>query len=90
MFSGVILKRVEITEIRDRTYFADLVVSIGSNGEEKRIDCRPSDGTALAVRMGIDLLLNEELFLDSRRQRTQTMAFEVNGKPIGFKFDIDG
>jgi hypothetical protein len=42
------LSRIEITELRDRTYYAQLILS--NQGQEMTIDSRPSDSIALAVR----------------------------------------
>jgi bifunctional DNase/RNase len=47
---GATLEAVEITDLREDTYFAELVLRDGS-GRELRIDSRPSDGIALAVRV---------------------------------------
>jgi S1-C subfamily serine protease len=46
--SGVTLRRVVIDELRGNTYHAHLVLQSG--GRDIEIDCRPSDGIALAVR----------------------------------------
>jgi uncharacterized protein len=43
------LHRVTITEIRDSTYFA--VLLLRSKGQELQIDARPSDAIAVALRM---------------------------------------
>lgn len=56
-------REVRITELRDITYFAELVV-VDSAGAERTVSCRPSDGIALAVRAGIPILVEESLFLD--------------------------
>ena len=45
---GARLERVEITELRDKTFFAELEVH--TDGGVERISSRPSDGIALAVR----------------------------------------
>jgi bifunctional DNase/RNase len=41
--------RVVVTELRDGTFFADLVMQ--RNGEEITVSARPSDAVALAVRV---------------------------------------
>lgn len=46
---GARLLRVEIVDLRDNTYFAELVLE-RAPGEESRLDSRPSDAIALAVR----------------------------------------
>ncbi len=53
------MARVVITELRENTYYADLVVVI--NGREVVFDSRPSDAVALALRAGAPILATEEL-----------------------------
>lgn len=50
---------VEVTEIRDGTFFAELAMS-GPDGE-RRLDARPSDSIALAVRLGVPLYASSEV-----------------------------
>src|SRR5919202_5074772 len=45
---GAHLRRVEITELTDSTFFARLMLD--ADGQEQSIDIRPSDAVALAVR----------------------------------------
>lgn len=47
--AGVRLERVEITELHDGTFFAEITLRRGE--ETLRISSRPSDAIALAVRM---------------------------------------
>ncbi len=56
-------REVRITELKDNTFFAELVVSDNA-GQERSISCRPSDGIALAVRANIPILVNDDLFPD--------------------------
>ncbi len=53
------LVRVEIDRLVDQTYFASLIISQGE--EEISIDCRPSDGINLAIRMGRPILAHRSL-----------------------------
>jgi len=48
--TGVRLEQVEITELHDGTFFAE--ISLRRGEETLRISSRPSDAIALAVRMG--------------------------------------
>ncbi len=41
---------VELTDLREGTYYADLVLGL-QNGQSCRIGCRPSDAVALALRV---------------------------------------
>jgi uncharacterized protein len=51
------VKRVVITEIRDGTYYANLVLEI--QGQELTVDARPSDAIALALREDAPILAGE-------------------------------
>jgi len=63
-----VLERVEgrvrrslVTEIRDGTYYAVIVVDL--HGRELRIDARPSDAIAVALRTGAPVLVSESLLV---------------------------
>ena len=49
----------EVTELRDGAYFANLTVS-GPMGE-RRLDTRPSDAIALAMRLNAPLFVSEDV-----------------------------
>ena len=51
------LNQIVITELRDRTFFAELVLTDPESGEETRVDCRPSDAVALAVQTGAKIFV---------------------------------
>jgi bifunctional DNase/RNase len=55
------LERVVITEMRDNTYFANLILS--AQGQEIVLDSRPSDGIALALRENAPILAAEKAFV---------------------------
>ncbi len=55
----IILRRVDITALEDRTFFA--LLYLDHDGEVKEVDARPSDALALAVRYGADSV---EIFAD--------------------------
>ena len=55
------LSRVVITDLRDNTYFASLVLD-GPDGKDMTVDARPSDAIALALRLHGPILVDEELF----------------------------
>jgi bifunctional DNase/RNase len=58
------LQRVLIRDLRDGTYFADVVLE--RDGEEVSIDSRPSDAIALAVRFGRPIFVDRQLFARER------------------------
>lgn len=57
---GTPVKEVLIRDLQDNTYFADIVLLSGA--DELRVDARPSDAVALAVRAGAPIYVEESLF----------------------------
>ena len=53
------LERVEVTEIRDHTFYAELHLTTPTG--PKVVSSRPSDAIALAVRFGAPLFASDEL-----------------------------
>ena len=60
---GVALRRVVVTELRDKTFFAELELS--ENAKTRRVSCRPSDAIAVAVRCGAPIFAAEEVLEDA-------------------------
>ncbi|SIN70761.1 bifunctional nuclease family protein [Halodesulfovibrio marinisediminis] len=56
---GAQLLGVDIIRVENGTYFAELDVDM--DGKRSRIDCRPSDGVALALRAGIPILVSQSV-----------------------------
>ena len=56
---GVRIERIVVTELRDRTFYAELELK-GGNGA-RRISSRPSDAVALAVRTGAPIFADESV-----------------------------
>ena len=56
---GGTLERVVVNDLRDQTFFAELYVRQG--GTLHRIDARPSDGIALAVRHRVPIFAEESV-----------------------------
>lgn len=56
---GVSLKKIEITDIKDNTYYAVLHLEMG--GKTLTIDSRPSDALAIAIRLGAPILVHESV-----------------------------
>lgn len=69
--------QVVITDMRDMTYYADLHLTLGDHAA--KIDCRPSDAIAIALRAKAPILIEEELLerLDSERKETEV---EISGE----------
>ncbi len=57
--AGVAMPLVEITDIRDKTYYARIVLESG--GKRVEVDARPSDAVALALRAESEIRVDEKL-----------------------------
>ena len=53
------LDRVDVTRIEEGTFYAEL--SLSTKDGRVRIDCRPSDGIALAARVGAPMFVAESV-----------------------------
>lgn len=60
---------VDITELRDGTYLAEMEIVSGT--ESIRLDCRPSDGIALAIRCRAPIRVAEEILEATAKSRTR-------------------
>ncbi|MBI2416665.1 MAG: bifunctional nuclease family protein [Ignavibacteriales bacterium] len=68
---GASLIEVVVTELKDNTFFAKIVLEVSSLSNE--IDSRPSDAIALAIRMNAPIYVNDSVmdtasFLPSQEQ----------------------
>ena len=79
--TGLTFQRIEITAIREDTYYADVVLN--EAGAEHRIDSRPSDALALALNRKIPIMVHQGLF---RRELTQEEIKEYEGIVKHVKF----
>lgn len=75
---GASVERVVVTELRDNTFFAELVLKSVS-GEIILIDSRPSDAIALALRMDCPIYVNEEVISATRNTVTDSSIDNVSG-----------
>ncbi|MCP3988807.1 MAG: bifunctional nuclease family protein [Actinomycetia bacterium] len=57
---GAALERVVVTELREGTFYAELMIRDGSGGVQT-LSARPSDAVALAVRTGSQIFAEEAL-----------------------------
>jgi bifunctional DNase/RNase len=72
------LLRLEIIALREDVFYGELVIE--ANNRVVNIDCRPSDGLALAVRAHVPILVAREV-LDSAGITPEEEAAEKNEKP---------
>lgn len=62
---GLSVMRVEVIDIRDNTYFAELHIAGG--GKEYVVDSRPSDAIAIALRTGAPIMVRDVVIEKSVR-----------------------
>ena len=62
---GLKVERVVVTSLRDNTFYAVIELSAG-NGDPMRLDSRPSDAIALALRADCPIFVDLEVIQASR------------------------
>ncbi len=78
------VERIVVTDLRDGTYYASIVLSDGARRYE--VDSRPSDAIALAVRTGTPVFLDEKVLKKCPVIMKPISEEEVNK----FKKDLQG
>jgi bifunctional DNase/RNase len=72
---GVRLERVTVTELREATFYAEIVLS--SAGTVHSVSARPSDAVALAVRYGAPVFAEEGVLEEAGRAPEEGMPEDV-------------
>ncbi len=70
------LERIEVTDLREGTYFAELVLR-DAGGEDVRLDSRPSDAVAIALRVNAPIFVREQV-LRKTQASPQEMLSEAD------------
>lgn len=61
-YSNVSIEKVLITDFKDGIFYANLVII--KEGETIKVDARPSDSVAIAIRLDKPILISEKLLRD--------------------------
>jgi len=85
--TGTRLRSVEIADIRESTYFA--LLNLEENGEIVRIDARPSNAIALALRCGARILVSEAVLSQSSIPAPAPFESEEGDKWTGLLEKMD-
>jgi len=72
---GVRLERVTVTELREATFYAEIVLS--SAGTVHSVSARPSDAVALAVRYGAPVFAEEGVLEEAGRAPDEGVPDDV-------------
>jgi bifunctional DNase/RNase len=62
---GARIDRIVVTDLRDGTFFAEIVLTVGD--QVRAISSRPSDAVALAVRVGTPIFASEAVLEEAGR-----------------------
>ncbi len=68
---GATVERLVVTDIRENTFYAELHITSGE--EEQIIDCRPSDGIALALRFEAPIFVSEPVLVHEETKQQATL-----------------
>ena len=87
------VERVDIVDLKEEIFYAELVISL--NGEELRLDARPSDSIALALKYDAPVYISEEVLNMAggkvRTAKSGVAYFEKLGDDSdGTEFEIEG
>jgi bifunctional DNase/RNase len=63
---------VEVTDIRENTYYAALHMEVGGNSVV--VDSRPSDAIAIAIRMDVPIMVRDVVIEKALRVETGSSA----------------
>ena len=84
------LQRVVVTQLKDNTYFAHLVVD--QDGKTVEIDARPSDALVLAVQESVPVYVAEDVLAEASRWSIKpeiNMSIDDLAESLGEGFDED-
>ena len=69
VLGGRVIK-ISISDIQESTFFAVIDI-VSSDGEEVKIDARPSDAIAIAVRAKVPIFVSETVMLKAKMVNTE-------------------
>lgn len=75
---GIEITRIDITEIRDSTFYARLHITQGGNAYD--IDSRPSDCMALAARLKCPIFVDEDVVSNAGRPVSEITVKGAEGE----------
>ena len=70
---GARVLRVEVTSLRENTYYA-IVVLADTSGREAQLDSRPSDAIALALRVDAPIFVHEQVLRKTHSNPQEILA----------------
>ncbi len=81
---GARIVRVVVTEVRDQTYYAEIVLR--DEGGERTVSARPSDGVALALRAGAGVWVADDLMDEVGREVAEDAESDEDDETVVDEF----
>jgi bifunctional DNase/RNase len=78
------VKRIEICDLRDNTYYA--IIHVTSQGKALSIDSRPSDALAIALRTRAPIFVSDEVLKKSKQIEASTEGVPADKTERGKKW----
>ncbi len=72
---GIAVRRVEVCDIRDNTYYARIHFA-GENAGEFVMDARPSDAIAMALRFEAPIYVDDQVIEKSQRDQSEAEVLD--------------
>ena len=90
---GGVVEKVVISEIKDDTFYSIIEIKGKTEKENLKIDCRPSDAIAVAVRINAPIYVSESVMIKAKmvnqdKDKEETERFQEflnNIKPEDFE-----
>ena len=67
---GGVVTKISMSDIQDSTFFAVIDIT-ASDGKEVKVDARPSDAIAVAVRAKVPIFVSENVMLKAKMVNTE-------------------
>ena len=81
------LTHVEVISLSEDVFYGNLIFNV--NDQQRKIDCRPSDAIALAVRMDVPIMVSEDVMNQAGIVPEDDMT-EMESEEFDETFLIDG
>jgi RNA polymerase sigma factor (sigma-70 family) len=76
---GMQVRQVAVTRLHETIFYGTLAVAIAGKGETAEVDCRPSDGLSLALRLGIPILVAAEIMDGTTLRPDEAGRYDIQG-----------
>jgi RNA polymerase sigma factor (sigma-70 family) len=74
---GVQVKQAAVTRLHETIFYGTLTVVVAGKAETAEVDCRPSDGLSLALRLGIPVLVAAEIMEGMTIRPNEAGAYDL-------------